>query len=923
MRSARLLGICLTLASSALVLSGCDVFISADGRVERARGELAKGDYQAAVIDLKNALESEPEHVQARLLLAQASLRVGDVKDAEKELRRAREAGAKPAEVAELSAETQLALGQGRELLAQIDSNQLALVEPLRSIYRGEALLLLGKPDDAAAAFDAAQRASPRARALIGLARARAGQRRADVALKLLEGVPENSPDHAAALLCRGEILAAQGRFADAGVTLQSALAARANLTIFQQANLLAILTESQLAAGDVNAARTSLQSLAQLAPNAPITLLLGARVAMAAQDYATATAGLQRVVAGMPDFIPARFLLGAALIAQGNLNQAESHLTRVIQLAPDNLEARKLLARVRLRMGQPDAALELLSPLQADADADVNSLIGLAHLQLGDSGKALSFLERNASGAGTNREKQLELAATYLRAQAYRKAVLLLRDIPHVDGDAQRDALLIAAVAAADGLEKSDAEMKSLLDAHPKDLALLNAASLFLAQRSEFERARVLLGRALAVQPGDTDTLLNSARIETAAGDAATAAARLQGILASHPEHVPARMGLAQLALQANDLKGAATALEPLRKQDPKAIAPRLALARIYMLDQRVDDAAGVITELEKLTPGNAAVANAIGLLYLDSARYDEAAARFKKAIDIEATNAQYWMNQARAQLALDRRSLARESLEKAHAVRPDSVMVIASLAMLDVRDGRPAAGAQRIAEMRKAHPDDPSLLALEGDFYAANHDFEAASRSFDAAMSMRPSAAISVRAYQARRNGNLRDAAAPLESWVAKKPDDFPVQAVLAEAYMNGGQTRRAQAKYEFLVDNATPNAVILNNLAWLYYQANDARAESTAAKAFQMSPTNAAIADTYGWILVERGKVADGLKIIEKVQGNAGPDVKYHYAAALARSGNVNAAKPLLKTLAESSDTSTAQADARRLLQELSTR
>ena len=432
-----------------------------------------------------------------------------------------------------------------------------------------------------------------------------------------------------------------------------------------------------------------------------------------------------------------------------------------------------------------------------------------------------------------------------------------------------------------------------------------------------------MLLGRALAVKPGDTDTLLNSARIETAAGDAATAAARLQGILADHPDNVPARMGLAQLALQANDLKGAATALEPLRKQDPKAVAPRLGLARIYMLDQRVDDATGVITELEKLTPGNAAVANAIGLLYLDSARYDEAAARFKRAIEIEGSNAQYWLNQARAQLALDRRSLARDSLEKAHAAQPDSITVIAALAMLDVRDGRPAAGAQRIAEMRKANPNDPSLLALEGDFYAANHDFEAASRSFDAAMSMRPSAAISVRAYQARRNGNLRDAAAPLENWVAKKPDDFPVQAVLAEAYMNGGQSRRAQAKYEFLVDNATPNAVILNNLAWIYYQANDARAESTAAKAFQMSPTNPSIADTYGWILVERGKVADGLKVIEKVQANAGPDVKYHYAAALARNGNVAAAKPLLKTLAESSDTSAAQADARRLLQELSTR
>jgi cellulose synthase operon protein C len=905
------------------MLSGCDFFVSTDGRVERARAEIAKGDYQAAVIDLKNALESEPDHVQARLLLARAALQLGDVRDAEKEIRRARDAGAKPEEVADLSAETRLALGQGRELLAAIDSNEIVVGEPKRSIYRGDAFMAMGKPAEAAEAYEAARRAGAKqTRALIGLARARAGLRQADEALKLLDEVPEDSPDHAAALLCRGEILASQGRFADAREVLKAALATGQQLTIYQRASLLAILTEADLAAGDIAAARASLGALAQFAPTAPVTLILGARIAMATQDYATAAAGLQRVVAGMPDFIPARFLLGAALIAQGNVNQAESHLTRVVQLAPDNLEARKLLARVRLRMGQPDAALELLSPLQSGADSDVNSLIGLAHLQLGESDKALSVLERAANAPGSSRAQQLELATTYLRAQAFRKAVLLLREIPHVDGDAQRDMLLVGAVAAADGIDKSDAEMKALLDQHPKDVALLNGAALILAQRGEYERSRALLGRALAVQPGDVATLLNSARIEASAGDASTAAARLQGILTDHPDHAAARMGLAQLALQANDLRRAATVLEPLRK-DPKAVVPRLALARVYMLDNRASDAASVIEELEKIASGNAGVINAIGLLYLDSARYDEAAASFKRAIDVDSRNSQYWMNQARALLALDRRALARESLEKARAASPDSIMVIAALAMLDVRDGKPAAGAQRIAEMRKAHPNDPSLLALEGDFYSANHDYEAASRAFDAALAIRPSAAISVRAYNARREGNLREAAAPLESWVAKKPDDFPVQAVLAEAYMRGGQARRAQAKYEFLVDNATPNAVILNNLAWLYYQSNDARAEATAAKAYQMEPTNPSIMDTYGWILVERAKVSEGLKILKDAQARGGADVKYHYAAALARSGNPEEARRLLKALVESNEASTTQAEARRLLQELSTR
>ena len=114
-----------------------------------------------------------------------------------------------------------------------------------------------------------------------------------------------------------------------------------------------------------------------------------------------------------------------------------------------------------------------------------------------------------------------------------------------------------------------------------------------------------------------------------------------------------------------------------------------------------------------------------------------------------------------------------------------------------------------------------------------------------------------------------------------------------------------------------------MILNNLAWLYYQSNDARAEATAAKAYQMSPADASIADTYGWILGERGKVAEGLKILKTAEAGGGPDVKYHYAAALARSGNADEARRLLKALLESSESFSAQADARRLMQELSTR
>src|SRR5512141_1660052 len=60
----------------------------------RAQQSLAKGDAGAAVIDLKNLIEAEPQNAKARALLAEASLQSGDIQAAEIEIRKAKDLGA-------------------------------------------------------------------------------------------------------------------------------------------------------------------------------------------------------------------------------------------------------------------------------------------------------------------------------------------------------------------------------------------------------------------------------------------------------------------------------------------------------------------------------------------------------------------------------------------------------------------------------------------------------------------------------------------------------------------------------------------------------------------------------------------------------------------------------------------------------------
>jgi Flp pilus assembly protein TadD len=59
---------------------------------------------------------------------------------------------------------------------------------------------------------------------------------------------------------------------------------------------------------------------------------------------------------------------------------------------------------------------------------------------------------------------------------------------------------------------------------------------------------------------------------------------------------------------------------------------------------------------------------------------------------------------------------------------------------------------------------------------------------------------------------------------------------------------------------------------------------------------------IADTYGWILLEKGDTARALPILEKAaaEAPAAGQIRYHYAVALKKSGRTADARRELETV-----------------------
>ena len=108
------------LATSAL--QGCDSHanLTEQQLIQRAKDYEDKGDFKTGVIELKNALQKNPNSPQARLLLGEIYLKDGMGAEAESELQKAQKLGVSQETIKPLLGEALLLMGKYDRVLAEI-----------------------------------------------------------------------------------------------------------------------------------------------------------------------------------------------------------------------------------------------------------------------------------------------------------------------------------------------------------------------------------------------------------------------------------------------------------------------------------------------------------------------------------------------------------------------------------------------------------------------------------------------------------------------------------------------------------------------------------------------------------------------------------------------------------------------------------
>jgi Tfp pilus assembly protein PilF len=147
--------------------------------------------------------------------------------------------------------------------------------------------------------------------------------------------------------------------------------------------------------------------------------------------------------------------------------------------------------------------------------------------------------------------------------------------------------------------------------------------------------------------------------------------------------------------------------------------------------------------------------------------------------------------------------------------------------------------------------------------------------------------------------------------------------VRVIVAEEAMRTRDHARAIEQYRAVLEVRPADVLALNNLAWLYQEAGDPRALPLAREAARLAPQSAAVGDTLGWLLVQKGQVDEGLKVLQVAVGQKGAneETHYHYAVALARKGSSDEARTRLQQLLREPGQFPSRPEAEELLRQLS--
>ena len=868
----RKISIAALLLSSLVGLSGCQQKTSED-HIAAAKEFVIDGDQQAAIVELKNAIQLDPKQAEARFELGNLYLEQNKYQAAEKELSRAMELGFSASKTIPLLARAYQRTG-ANTALESIDHtmSELTTVEKAEvGYYKVQSLIQLNKTAEASSLIQELMQLDTGSvykglAGVLSLVLAENNKEALDNAIELQKQSPLNKD--VLNVTARLYLLNNQPTEA-ANVYAQYVEAAPEDIeTRFALANMLVEQGRTEEAEKHVN---TLLEINDQ---NALLNQLKGV-IRAADEDFANAQIFSELAITNGSTDPMVRLVAGYSAFQQGDFAAAAAHLSIIAGALPDNHPGLRILAASQLQTGMTTEASEVLKRLDSltAADATLFSSTGYELLQAGEAKKAEALISRVENISETS-DDLTRLGVLKLSLNNIDGVLDLENAVAKSPESVTARTTLATAYLATNQLKKAQAlsdEWKKEASNDPQGFLLAGEVAL---RKNDLKKAEAEFLSALAVAPSNNKVKMSLVGLDIRNENLEAAIIKLDKIIASSADYLPALTAYFALKQQQGNADEGMVPIWAQLKKTPKNAELVVLAARMLSSDSQYDRALELLKTVQADDNAPSSYWPIKGLTLLQSGKVGQAEGHYNKWIELAPNNREAALGQL---LLLDSQNKYSEglALTKRYLNAKDDIQIQVIQSYFYVMSGDNDGAKKSVSGFTNEIQELPFVRGVmarvklrERNPAAAVEDAEV---SFNANQNSK-NLQVLVMAYDL--TGNTDKAYELLTNYSERKPQDLSALMLLAEKEI-GRDKVSAIGKYKDALKLNENNFIVLNNLAFLLMEENKiTEALGFAKRAYDLKPNNAATVDTYAQILIRQNKPAEALEAYNRVMND---DVK----------------------------------------------
>ncbi|MDQ8201086.1 tetratricopeptide repeat protein [Pelagicoccus enzymogenes] len=714
--------------------------------------ELAAGLREEALADARKALELDPSHPEAPILVAELA---SDPASAAQTTQWLESLPATPSLHAAIGS---LYLKTGNLAAASERFEQAIEADPNSYMgYTGRFQILLAqqKQEEAAAAFaKAAEVAPPRSGIRIRYAQYLQQTEGDEASMAALDEILEAAPDYLPALAQAAELAAKMEQDEVSKKLVDRALKLDPiDPTALRVKGTLLVLDEK------IDEAISQLEKTLELYPEDVKANYQIALAYLAKRDLGKAKSRLARVVQRVPGHLEANALLSTIQVQEEDYSGAIITLEKFLEASPNSMQGYLLLAEVYNRKGDSEAAVAIYKQLEAaqPENPQIDYLSGLSylrgqnrsgarsafesalstnplHLQSVEQLTALDMGERNFDAALERINQTIaaspDTSVLYtIRAQIQQSK----GDIPaakasfeksiELDGNNRTARTLYARLLRSEG--DNDGALKqsqAILESNPNDIGAMTTIASIYETSDRYEEAVKLYEKMLTVNANYLPALNNLAYLYSTKFNKAEAAFELaQKAREQSPTSPYTADTLGWIVYHRGDYPWALSLLQDSynKLSDNAEVAYHLGSAR-YQLGHR-DAAVRLLTQASSDASnftGKDTAEELLGILKIDTDTYSASAVKtLESKIAADKKDAQALASLATLQLRNGNTAQARDGFNQALKLSPDNAFAKVGLAEILSEDPANAARIYTMAsEAKQYRAEETRALALQG---------------------------------------------------------------------------------------------------------------------------------------------------------------------------------------------------------------